>query len=310
MKLNKQQKILAVVFGIVLIYLFYQYLWSPLDRKITTIENKIKEQKKKLGEAEKNVQNLEQIKKEMESLLQELRETEARLPWGKEMPSLLRLLARSTEKYQVTINNLSAQTPSSKDYFIELPFAVQSVANYHSLATFLSALAQGQRIINTANLRITAQSIKEDKTITASFNLITYAFKVSTEIAKTLPAETETKPTPAKVEEVTYFYQGKSFRDPFVPLIGEMASISRRMKPRVYFPNLRSLALKGIIEDSKSLIALIIDAEGRAFILKEGKLLDPNGKIVPGISGTIKKDKIMLLTREKKIELELREAKK
>lgn len=177
MKLSKQQKILAVIFGIVLIYLFYQYLWSPLDKKIITIEKKNAEQKQKLALTKTNVQNLERIKKEMESLLKELKETEARLPRGKEIPSILRDLTRLAEKYQVNITNLSPQIPNPKDYFVELPFSVQSIANYHSLATFLTTLAQGKRIINTANLRIAAQPIKEDKTIAANFNLITYTFK-------------------------------------------------------------------------------------------------------------------------------------
>ncbi len=177
MKLTKQHKILLVIVGIGLIYTFYSYLWRPLGTKTETLEKKIIELNGKLQLARSNTQELERIKREMESLTIQLKEIEGRLPKKKEIPSLLRNLTRMAEKYQVNITNLSPQSPAAREYFVELPFNIQSVANYHSLATFLTAVAQGERIINTANLRIGSQSGGEEKTISATFTLITYTFK-------------------------------------------------------------------------------------------------------------------------------------
>lgn len=128
--------------------------------------------------------------------------------------------------------------------------------------------------------------------------------KVS-EVAKVVVPEPKTKPI--KEKKVVYVYQGHRFRDPFIPLTGETAGVSRT-KRGVYLPNLRSLVLKGIIEDAGGLIALIIDGEGKNFILKEGKLVDPEGKIVPGISGIIKEGKIIFSSGQTKVELKLKEA--
>ncbi|HCJ66434.1 MAG TPA: hypothetical protein DHV62_03685 [Elusimicrobia bacterium] len=177
MKLTKQHKILLVVGIIALIYVFYSYLWRPLGVKTKTVEKKITELKGKVQLARTNTQELERIKKEMESLTTELKEIESYLPKKKEIPSLLRNLTRMAEKYQVNITNLAPQSPNQRDYFVELPFSIQSVTNYHGLATFLTALAQSERIINTVNLRLTGQLGSEEKTISATFNLITYTFK-------------------------------------------------------------------------------------------------------------------------------------
>lgn len=180
MKLTKQHKILLILVSIASIYVFYNYLWHPLGIigiKTKTAEKKITELKGKLQLARTNTQELERIKKEMESLTTELKEIEVLLPKKKEIPSLLRNLTRMAERYQVNITNLTPQLPSPKEYFVELPFSIQSFANYHSLSTFLTTLAQGERIINTTNLRLSAQSGSEEKTISATFNLITYTFK-------------------------------------------------------------------------------------------------------------------------------------
>lgn len=177
MKLNKQQKILLVIVSIASIYGFYSYLWRPLGTKTKTAEKKITELKGRLQLARTNTQELERLKKEMELLTTELKKMEARLPKKKEIPSLLRNLARMAEKYQVNVTNFAPQAPNPREYYIELPFSIQSVTNYHGLATFLTALGQGERIINTTNLRLTAQSGSEEKTISATFDLITYTFK-------------------------------------------------------------------------------------------------------------------------------------
>jgi len=176
---TKEKRIAAGIISVFLIYVLYQYFWSPLDKKTNQVKQKLTEQKQKLTTARNNALELERIKKEMESLLLELKKTEQRLPRSKEIPRLLRNLTQTAEKYQVSILTLSPQAPAAKEYFVELPFSIQSIGNYHSLAMFLTAVAQGERIINTANLRITAQPSKEDttKTISAGFSLITYTFK-------------------------------------------------------------------------------------------------------------------------------------
>jgi len=177
MKLTDQHKILLIIVSIALVYGFYTYLWHPLIPKIKILEQKINELKGKLELARTNTQELERIKKEMESLTVELKEMELRLPKKREIPSLLRNLTYLAERYQVNITNLAPRPPNPRDYFVELPFSIQSVTNYHSLATFLTALGQGGRIINTTNLYLTAQSGSEERTVSATFNLITYTFK-------------------------------------------------------------------------------------------------------------------------------------
>lgn len=123
------------------------------------------------------------------------------------------------------------------------------------------------------------------------------------------PAMPEKKSEPAKTKEVAYIYRGHRFRDPFIPLTGRRIS-SPTTKEGITMPNLRSLSLKGILKDPAGPIALISDAEGKNFILKEGKLLSPEGKIVPNVRGEIKKDKIIISTAERKIELEVKEGQK
>lgn len=130
---------------------------------------------------------------------------------------------------------------------------------------------------------------------------------VPTQVVPTLtPA---TKPKPTKPERTLYVYQGHRSRDPFIPLTGTLAT-SRKGSEKLTARSLRAFSVKGIIEDKKGKIALLSAPGGRNYMLKEGKLIDPEGKIVPEITGMIEKNKITFFLAEENVELNIMEESK
>jgi hypothetical protein len=100
-----------------------------------------------------------------------------------------------------------------------------------------------------------------------------------------------------KKEYVNSDYRGDKFRDPFVPLNVEGFS-SSSMSDEAVIPNIGSLMLKGIFDDSKSKIALI-SGGGVNYILKGSHLFDNRQRLVRGISGIIKKDSVIMIAPDK-----------
>ncbi|HCJ66435.1 MAG TPA: hypothetical protein DHV62_03690, partial [Elusimicrobia bacterium] len=92
-------------------------------------------------------------------------------------------------------------------------------------------------------------------------------------IQTVIPPAPVAKPEPTKAKKMAYVYQGHRFRDPFISLIGGLAT-SKKLSEKLTATNLRSFLVKGIIEDEKGKIVLLTAPGGKNYILKEGKLVD------------------------------------
>ncbi|OGS24122.1 MAG: hypothetical protein A2314_09410 [Elusimicrobia bacterium RIFOXYB2_FULL_50_12] len=111
--------------------------------------------------------------------------------------------------------------------------------------------------------------------------------------------------TVAKKEIPKHIYKGERFRDPYIALNAEGAIISNSEEVRV--PNIGTLTLKGILDDGKQKMA-IISGGGVSYILRGTLLFDNRQRIVKGITGTIKKESVIIIAPDKtKKELLLRQ---
>lgn len=111
-------------------------------------------------------------------------------------------------------------------------------------------------------------------------------------------------------------YRPVNPRDPLVPatIFGDQKGApgaARAAAPGVAKGSFTvyGLTLTGVLEDSRGRQALLRDqATGLLYTLKAGRLVDPNKKTVPGISGVIKGKQVILLTEDKKVhQINLRE---
>lgn len=108
---------------------------------------------------------------------------------------------------------------------------------------------------------------------------------------------TETK----KIVLPQYYYQGEKYRDPFVPLVG--GGKSAYQPTEIVPPNLGTLTLKGIITDSKGVSMAILSSGGISYFLKSGRLYDSQYRLIPGISGIVRKDRVTVIANGVKKEL-------
>ena len=113
-------------------------------------------------------------------------------------------------------------------------------------------------------------------------------------------------------EEVipTYVYRSTGLRDPFVPLLGRVEAIGTPPgEPgKAAEVNITLLVLKGYVFSQQRKHALFKSADGGTYVLDKGKLIDDRGRIVPGVAGIVKADKVVLITKKNVMkEFKLRE---
>jgi hypothetical protein len=86
----------------------------------------------------------------------------------------------------------------------------------------------------------------------------------------------------------SYKYMGDRYRDPFIPLTGNTYQATDRA------PQVGSLVLKGIVEDSKGRVAIVSNGSS-SYILRAGRLYDGRNHVVKGISGVVKAESVVLV---------------
>ncbi len=116
----------------------------------------------------------------------------------------------------------------------------------------------------------------------------------------TKPMEEKEIALPEKMEEkrlVGYTYGGKRYKDPFVPL--EEIGVGIESVGRGVEIDLSRLNLTGIMisSSSKDNYALIDAGGGRGYVVKNGKLIDNYNRVVEGVIAIVRKDKVILITR-------------
>lgn len=117
-----------------------------------------------------------------------------------------------------------------------------------------------------------------------------------------LKAETPVSPTVAGIKTTpamdkpapsykSYSYYGDRYRDPFMPLNSDIRSDQNAMERP---PQVASLILKGIVQDSKGRMALLTSGVS-SYILRGGRLYDGRNRMIKKIAGVIKTDSVVVI---------------
>jgi hypothetical protein len=121
-------------------------------------------------------------------------------------------------------------------------------------------------------------------------------------VSRPVPAVSFNEPVvvstePKKIVLPQYYYQGERYRDPFVPLIGPGRSLYQ--PGEIIPPNLGTLMLKGIMTDRQGVNIAILSSGGVSYFLKNGRLYDSQYRLIPGITGVVKKDRVLVITSDR-----------
>ncbi|MBU0951574.1 MAG: type 4a pilus biogenesis protein PilO [Elusimicrobia bacterium] len=178
---KEQQIYISIGIGVVaFIFLYFNFLLNPVNRDISEKRRKIKETLEQVEQAKRESLQLEEFKVKSQILETEVKELQERLPKSKDIPDLIRRIAKDSEKFGIKISNFQPRptmTGASSEYD-EIPFGITYTASYHSLANFFAEIGQEKRLLATRDLSMNAQAGTDKKTtIGGTFTLIAYMAK-------------------------------------------------------------------------------------------------------------------------------------
>ena len=100
------------------------------------------------------------------------------LPGEKEIPSLLRGVAKLGQETDLEVALFKPGNPVAKEFYTEVPVQLKMIGTYHNLGTLFERLGKMDRIVNVADLTIrpAGKDQKAGASIQAEFGVLTYTY--------------------------------------------------------------------------------------------------------------------------------------
>jgi type IV pilus assembly protein PilO len=182
--------ILVVIIGLI-IGIYWQGFYKPVQGQINTIEPQLNQLKEELAAKKEIVKGKPRYQAELEETRAKLHLALKQLPDKSEIPSLLENISSLGTAAGLKFILFKPTPEVAKNFYAEIPVDIQVEGKYRDIVTFFDNVSKMPRIVNIMNISISAP--KKDPTgawvVSTSCNAITYKFIES----KTAPADESAK---------------------------------------------------------------------------------------------------------------------
>jgi type IV pilus assembly protein PilO len=178
LKLSKDQITQIVAgffFGGLFLFLYFNYFWLPLGKKIEEGRNKIASIESDIAKAKSLKAKYKNLEAKLADLQVEKEAAQKKLPRERKFPDLLKTVDRLALRHRVQIRSVSQPATSQVEYFIKVSYSVTAAGSYHTLGRFLTALALEERILSAENLNLNV-AITDEGSLNATFTLVAYQY--------------------------------------------------------------------------------------------------------------------------------------
>ena len=174
-ELSQVQRILifsGVFIAITAIFVFL--LYKPKLAQISILDKQLDELEQKLMVAKKNSADLKKFQQQMKEAEVQFKTAMRQLPEKEEIPSLLTSISRSGQDVGLEFLLFEPKSEVRKEFYAEIPVAMQVKGGYHDLAVFFDKVARLSRIVNIKNIKM--GRAKDSTDLNTSCTAVTYKF--------------------------------------------------------------------------------------------------------------------------------------
>jgi type IV pilus assembly protein PilO len=149
----------ACLFCISYMFFFSHYLpfgFQPRREKITALSLEYERLNAELEKARRTVGNLAKLEAEYTSLHDKWLAAQELLPEENRLPDLLTQVTRAGLQTGLEFDLFKPEEVRPHEFYVEHPVSVEVTGTYHQVGLFLSRIANLERILNVADLQVTA----------------------------------------------------------------------------------------------------------------------------------------------------------
>lgn len=169
-----QRMLIAVGLIVVIIAGFVWYLIWPKVGQISEYRTKLEKIEKQLTTAKRNAAALKKFQAKMQEAEAQFRTAMRALPEKEEIPSLLTSISKSGQDAGLEFLLFEPKPEVRKEFYAEIPVAINVTGGYHDMAVFLDKIARLSRIVNVKD--ISMGRTKDGEDLNTSCTAVTYKF--------------------------------------------------------------------------------------------------------------------------------------
>ena len=183
-KLSKVQRVVisAAIFGLVAGGFIY-FLYWPKFEQISQLNTQLEKLEEKLETAKRNAKDLKEFQAKMKEAEAQFQMAMKKLPEKEEIPSLLSSISNSGQQVGLDFLLFEPKAEKKKEFYAEIPVAMNIKGDYHNLALFFDQVARLSRIVNIQNIRMSRAKDKDSKDLSTQCVAVTYKF-IETPVTK------------------------------------------------------------------------------------------------------------------------------
>jgi len=176
-KLSRVQRIAisAVIFGLVAGGFIYFLYWPKFDQ-INRLDKQLQKLEDKLKIAKRNAKDLKKFQAKMKEAEAQFQMAMKKLPEKEEIPSLLASISNSGQQVGLEFLLFEPKPEKKKEFYAEIPVAMNIKGDYHNLALFFDQVARLSRIVNIQNIQMASAKEKNSTNLNTRCMAVTYKF--------------------------------------------------------------------------------------------------------------------------------------
>ena len=181
-KLSRVQRIVisAVIFGLIAGGFIY-FLYWPKFEQINRLNTQLEKLEQKLEIAKRNAKDLKKFQAKMKEAEAQFQMAMKKLPEKEEIPSLLSAISNSGQQVGLEFLLFEPKPEKKKEFYAEIPVAMNIKGDYHNLALFFDQVARLSRIVNIENIQMASAKDKDSNDLNTKCMAVTYKFIETTD---------------------------------------------------------------------------------------------------------------------------------
>ena len=153
--LSKAQRIaISAVTFVLITGVFIYFSYWPKFEMISSLKQNLSDLEKKLSTAKRNAENLKKFQAKMKEAQAQFKMAMKKLPEKEEIPSLLTAISDSGQQVGLEFLLFEPKKEKKKEFYAEIPVAMNLRGDYHNLALFFDQVARLNRIVNITNIQM------------------------------------------------------------------------------------------------------------------------------------------------------------
>jgi type IV pilus assembly protein PilO len=181
-----QIMVFVAIVAVAAMGLYYQYVWSPKQELLNTLEARVENLTQLNEKIEREVKrgNLAKLKAEGERYRRDLAVLRQLVPTRNEVPALLEQVSTAARRVGLDLSDVQPEDVVTGTHFDVHRYRIGVMGDYHAIARFLTNVGSLTRIVAPINLQLTPSSKALSRVLPKQHRLLEARLQIQAYVAR------------------------------------------------------------------------------------------------------------------------------